>query len=303
MSLIRQGWDVSERGLAGAPPLRVVTGAEAHVSLLKALRIAGLGSSAIERVATDDCGRVVPDAMPETDDLTLVLLQAGNVDTGHSDPFAALIPQIHEAGGWVHVDGAFGLWAAASPSRSHLVAGVADADSWATDAHKFLNAPYDSGVAICARPEDLRRAMTIDAAYLETTAERAPMHLGLQMSQRARAVESWAIIAARGRTGIAELVETACVRAAHFAHLLGSAGADILAPVVLNQVLVAFGDDVTTDAVITAVQEDGTCWAGGTTWQGRRAMRISVSDRATSADDVAASAAAIVRCWDSVTAR
>jgi glutamate/tyrosine decarboxylase-like PLP-dependent enzyme len=299
--LRRHGWDVGTLGMAGAPALRVVAGAEAHVSLLKALRVAGLGTDAIEWVATDEAGRMRPDATPNVDELTLVLLQAGNVNTGHSDPFAKLIPRMHQAGAWVHVDGAFGLWAAASPRYRPLVAGVELADSWATDAHKFLNAPYDSGIAIVARPGDLRRAMAIDAAYLVTNSERALMHLGLQMSQRARAVETWALIASLGRSGIAELVDRACDRAAQFAAALQAGGAEILAPVVLNQLLVAFGDDTITDAVIRAVQADGTCWAGGTTWQGRRAMRISVSDSATTQRDVELSSDAVLRCWRSQT--
>jgi glutamate/tyrosine decarboxylase-like PLP-dependent enzyme len=298
--LHRAGWDTLTRGLAQAPPLRVVTSAEVHVSALKALHMAGIGTDAITYVPTDEAGRIRAEAFPDVDDRTVVLLQAGNVNTGHSDPFAELIPRAKAAGAWVHIDGAFGLWAAASERRSALVAGVEQADSWATDAHKWLNAPYDSGIAICAREEDLRRSFASDAAYLRGDSGRVLMHLGIQMSQRARGVEAWAIIASRGRSGIAEIVDTCCDLAMEFASLLEAGGARILAPVALNQALVHFDDDATTDAVIAAVQRDGTCWAGGTTWQGKHAMRLSVSDVATTPDDVAESARAILRCWNDV---
>jgi glutamate/tyrosine decarboxylase-like PLP-dependent enzyme len=298
--LHRAGWDTRTKGLTNAPPLRVVTGAEVHVSALKALQMAGIGTDAVTFVQTDDAGRVRAEQFPDVDDRTIVLLQAGNVNTGHSDPFAELIPRARAAGAWVHVDGAFGLWAAASPRLRSLVAGVESADSWATDAHKWLNAPYDSGIAICAREEDLRRSFAADAAYLLGEPGRVLMHLGVQMSQRARGVEAWAIIAARGRSGIAEIVDNCCDRAQEFASLLEAEGAQILAPVALNQVLVHFSGDATTDAVIAAVQRDGTCWAGGTTWQGRRAMRLSVSDVATTPEDIAVSARAILRCWKQV---
>ena len=294
--LHRLGWDVAERGLAGGPPLRVVTGAEAHTSVLKALRMAGIGRAAVTFVPTDGCGRVRPAAFPAVDDRTLVVLQAGNVDTGHSDPFAELLGRVREAGAWAHVDGAFGLWAAAAPDRRQLVAGVEEADSWATDGHKWLNAGYDSGIAVCARGEDLTRAFATDAAYLPSEDDRAPMHLSVQMSQRARGVEVWAVYASRGRRGIADLVEGCCRHAARLAALLADGGAEVLAPVVLNQALVAFGDDATTDAVIAALQVEGTTWAGPTTWHGRRALRLSVSDAATTDDDVDRVAAAVLRC-------
>jgi glutamate/tyrosine decarboxylase-like PLP-dependent enzyme len=297
--LDRAGWSVDQRGLGGAPPLRVVASAEIHASVNKALRAAGIGRDAVVLAPTDTAGRVVAEEFPAVDDRTLVLLQAGNVNTGHSDPFAAIIPAARARGAWVHVDGAFGLWAAASLAQRHLVAGVELADSWATDAHKWLNAPYDSGLAICRNPADLRRAMAFDAAYAASGAERALTHLGLQMSQRARGVETWAILATHGRAGIADLVDRLCEHAQHMAVLLGQAGADVLVATALNQVLVRFDDDTTTDAVIAAVQADRTCWTGGTAWQGRRAMRISICDAATTGDDIATSAAAILRCWHS----
>ncbi|HET6504824.1 MAG TPA: pyridoxal-dependent decarboxylase [Amycolatopsis sp.] len=295
--LHRAGWDVERRGLAGAPRLRVIASAEIHASVAKALRAAGFGTDDVIPAPTDECGRVLAEEFPAVDDRTLVLLQAGNVNTGHSDPFRRLIPTVRAHGGWVHVDGAFGLWAAASAAQRHLVDGVELADSWATDGHKWLNAPYDSGIAICRDPADLRRAMAFHADYFTTDAERATAHLGLQMSQRARGVEIWAILASRGRQGVAELVDRLCAHAEHMAGLLDKAGARILVPPALNQVLVRFDDDETTDAVIAAVQADRTCWAGGTSWHGDRAMRISISDAATTGDDITASAEAIIRCW------
>jgi glutamate/tyrosine decarboxylase-like PLP-dependent enzyme len=295
--LARRGWSVDEQGLTGAPPLRVVTSGEIHISVTKALRAAGIGRAAVMRIPTDAYGRARVDACPPVDASTLVLLQAGNVNTGHSDPFDELIPRLRDAGAWVHVDGAFGLWAAASPSQRHLVAGVELADSWATDAHKWLNAPYDAGLAIIRDAADLRRAMAFDAAYLQTQDDRPLAHLGLQMSQRARGIETWAIIAAHGRAGIAALIDQACVHARQMSELLAAAGVTVLVPTALNQVLVRFGDDATTDAVIQAVQADRTCWVGGTTWQGKRAMRISVCDHATTTRDIEVSADAIVRCW------
>jgi glutamate/tyrosine decarboxylase-like PLP-dependent enzyme len=298
--LARLGWDVDRRGLAGSPPLRVVTGAEAHTSVLKALRMAGIGRDAVTRVPTDDCGRLRAAQLLDVDDRTLVVLQAGNVDTGHSDPFAEVVGRARDQGAWVHVDGAFGLWAAASPALRHLVAGVEGADSWGTDAHKWLNAPYDSGIAICAQGEDLRRAFSTSAAYLASAGEREPLHLSVQMSQRARGVEAWAVLASRGRRGMAELVERNCRQAARLVRALAAGGAQVLAPVALNQALVHFGDDATTDAVIATLQREGTCWAGATTWHGRRAVRLSVSDAATTDDHIDRAAEAILASWKAV---
>jgi glutamate/tyrosine decarboxylase-like PLP-dependent enzyme len=298
--LARLGWDTGERGLLGAPALSVVTSAEIHASVHKALRAAGIGRDSVTLVATDRTGAVDASAFPPVDDRTLVVLQAGNVNTGHSDPFSELIPAARAAGAWVHVDGAFGMWLRTAPARRHLVEGFELADSWATDAHKWLNVPYDCGIAICADGANLRRALAVDAAYLADGGERALMQLGLQMSQRARGIETWAALRSQGRSGIADLVERCCALATRFAGLLGEQGVQILAPVVANQVLAHFSDDATTDAVIAAVQDDGTCWAGGTTWQGKRAMRISVSDRVTTADDVDRSAAAMLSCWAQV---
>jgi len=292
--LARAGWDLDRDGMFGAPPINVVMSEEIHIAVRRAVRVAGIGAAQIRTIPTDECGRARADALGPLDDMTLVLLQAGNVNTGHCDPFAAIIPAVHTAGGWVHVDGAFGLWAGAAPTLAHHVVGVEHADSWATDAHKWLNATYDSAVAMCARGDDLRRAMSIAAAYVASDDDRPLMQLGLQMSQRARAVEVWAILAAKGRAGLAEMIEGPSRLAALLADRLTTAGVELLAPVALNQALVAFGDDETTDAVLAAVQAEGTAWAGGTSWKGRRAMRLSVSDTSTTIDDIERTAAAII---------
>jgi glutamate/tyrosine decarboxylase-like PLP-dependent enzyme len=287
--------------MSGAPAISVVTGDEAHASAWKALQLAGFGSEQVIRVPTDDCGRIRADAWPETDGPTLVILQAGNVNTGHSDPFEEIIPRLDRGRTWVHVDGAFGLWAQVAPERRHTVAGVERADSWATDAHKWLNAPYDCGVVICADREALSRSMTMSAAYVASSAERIPMNLGIQMSQAARAVPVWAILATLGRQGLAALVEHTCALAERMASRLAAGGVEILAPVALNQVLASFGNDATTDSVIAAVQRDGVCWMGGTVWQGNHAMRISVSDSSTTEHDIDVSADAVLRAWNGLT--
>jgi glutamate/tyrosine decarboxylase-like PLP-dependent enzyme len=293
--LLKAGWNVEEDGLIGAPPIRVVAGDEVHASLIKALSLLGLGRSRVERVAVDDWGRMRADALPDLSGATIVCIQAGNVNTGAFDPAREICAAAREAGAWVHVDGAFGLWASASPRLAHLTAGIAEADSWATDAHKWLNAPYDSGIVFVREAEHLRAAMTVGAAYLIAGAEREPSQYTPDMSRRARGVEIWAALRSLGRTGLADLIERNCRHAARFAEGLRAAGYEILNDVTLNQTLVSFGDDETTRRVIEAVQTDGTCWLGGTVWQERAAMRISVSSWATTEDDVERSLDAIIR--------
>ena len=293
--LERAGWDVESDGLFGAPPLDVVVGEEAHPTLIKALGMLGLGRKRVTVVPVDAQGRMRADALPSLSDRTVVCIQAGNVNTGAMDPAEEICAVAREAGAWVHVDGAFGIWAAAAPERSHLVAGVAEADSWATDAHKWLNVPYDSGVAFVRNSEHLRAAMTITASYLLVSERREPAHYTPELSRRARGVEVWAALRSLGRAGLAELIERTCVYAARFADGLREAGYEIRNDVVLNQVLVSFGDDETTSRVIEGIQADGTCWCGGTVWQGRAAMRISVCSWATTAEDVERSLAAMLR--------
>ena len=291
----RRGWDVETQGLFGAPPIRVVVGDEVHVSVLKALMLLGLGRDRVVRVPVDGQGRMRADQLPSLDDHTIVCLQAGNVNTGAFDPAADIVPQARAAGAWVHVDGAFGLWAAACPPRAHLVGGFAGADSWAIDAHKWLNVPYDSGIAFVREPAHLKGAMAVNAPYLVIGETREPNHYVPDFSRRARGVEVWAALRSLGRRGAADLIERTCRHATRFADGLRAAGYDILNDVVINQVLVTFGDDETTRRVVAAIQADGTCWAGTTVWQGRTAMRISVSSWATTDEDVERSLAAMIR--------
>jgi glutamate/tyrosine decarboxylase-like PLP-dependent enzyme len=293
--LAQAGWNVEEQGLFGAPPVTVVVGDEVHVSALKALSLLGFGRSRVIRVPVDDQGRMRADALPELEGPAIVCLQAGNVNSGAFDPAAEVCQAAHAAGAWVHVDGAFGLWAAAAPDRAHLARGLADADSWATDAHKWLNVPYDSGIAFCRNPEHLRAAMSMTAAYLPTQEQREPGQYTPEASRRARGVEIWAALRSLGRQGVADLIERNCRQAVRFAEGLRAAGYEILNEVALNQVLVSFGDDATTRQVIAGIQEEGTCWCGGTTWHGRAAMRISVSSWATTDHDVELSLATMIR--------
>lgn len=294
--LQRTGWDVAGRGLYGAPEVRVVVGEEVHVSLLKALNLLGFGSGRVERVPVDAQGRMQPGALPPLDELTILCLQAGNVNSGTFDPAAEILPRAQAAGAWVHVDGAFGLWALASPVLAHLAAGVAEADSIGTDAHKWLNVPYDSGIIFCRRPEALIGAMAPGpAAYLDMMAspQREPDSYTPEMSRRARGIEIWAALRSLGKRGLAELVERNCRLARRFAEGLQAAGFDVRNEVVLNQVVVAFGDAERTLEVIRRVQAGGVMWAGSTVWHGVTAMRISVSNWATGEQDVDASLAAI----------
>jgi glutamate/tyrosine decarboxylase-like PLP-dependent enzyme len=293
--LANEGWDVEARGLFGAPELTVVVGAEAHVSVFKALAMLGLGRERVVVVPVDGQGRMRAGALPRLPPRTIVCLQAGNVNTGAFDPAAELVPRAHEAAAWVHVDGAFGLWARASSELAALAAGFDAADSWATDAHKWLNVPYDSGLALVRHEDALRAAMGMTAAYLPQGARRDPADFTPELSRRARGVEVWAAIRALGRVGLADLVERCCRHARTFADGLRAAGHRVLNDVVLNQVLVSFGDADRTRRVIAALQADGTCWCGPTVWQGETAMRISVSSWATTEQDVERSLEAMRR--------
>ena len=289
------GWDVEARGLAGAPPVSVVAGAEAHASLLKALALLGLGRETVVRVPADGQGRMRAEALPTLSGPAILCLQAGNVNTGAFDPATEVIAAARAAGAWVHVDGAFGLWAAAAPERAHLTAGFEGADSWALDAHKWLNVPYDCGIALVRRPEALAAAMSMDAAYFMKDGQRDPFDFTPEASRRMRGIEVWAALKSLGRKGLAALVERNCRQAARFAGGLGKAGFEILNEVVLNQVLVSFGAPEVTQRVIAGLQAEGTCWCGGTVWQGRPAMRISVSSWATRDRDVERSLEAMIR--------
>jgi glutamate/tyrosine decarboxylase-like PLP-dependent enzyme len=300
--LKRSGWNVEDDGLFGAPPLTVVVGAEVHVSLLKALSMLGLGRTRVITVPADEQGRMKSADLPGLNERTIVCMQAGNVNTGAFDPVAEICARAHQVGAWVHVDGAFGLWAATAPPHAHLMKGVCEADSWGTDCHKWLNVPYDCGVAFVRDAESLRDAMIVSAAYLHTGNKREPAHYSPEASRRARGVEVWAAIRSLGRGGLAELIERNCRLAKRFAEGLRQSGFAVLNDVVLNQVLVSFGSPETTRRVIAEVQSEGTCWCGGTEWHGHAAMRISVSSWATTEKDVDASLAAIVRIAGGVSA-
>ena len=300
------GWDVEQRGLAGGPPVRVVANGERHATIDRSLRLLGLGADVIEPVATDDQGAIdvadlarVLAAGPTGP--TIVCLQAGNVNSGAFDDLAAASAVAHDHGAWVHVDGAFGLWAAASPATRHLTAGVEAADSWAVDGHKWLNVPYDSGYAFCAHPAAHLAAMSFTAAYLTGHGEggfRAPSDYVPESSRRARGFATYAGLRELGRSGVADLVDRCCALARRFADRLGAVdGVTIANDVVLNQVLVGFGRDHRTDRVVDEVQRSGVCWLGATTWHGQRLMRISVSNWRTTAEDVDRSVDAIVAAY------
>ena len=293
--LARAGWNVEADGLFGAPPITVIVGNEAHPTLIKALGMLGLGRNRVVRVPVDGQGRMRAEALPQISGPTIVCAQVGNVNTGACDDVAA-VRERAGADAWIHVDGAFGLWARAAPTRAHLVSRLELADSWATDAHKWLNVPYDSGLAFARDADALRAAMAITAEYLPTTSEwRNPSDYTPELSRRARGVPIWAALRALGRSGVADLIERTCRHARRFAEALSAAGFEILNEVALNQVMVAFGDAERTQRVIAALQVEGTCWCGITVWQGRTAMRISVSSWATTDADVERSIDAIQR--------
>jgi glutamate/tyrosine decarboxylase-like PLP-dependent enzyme len=288
--LERAGWDAVRDGLIGAPPVTVVAGEEAHATVFTALRLIGLGMDTARLVPVDAQGAIDPDALA-LDGPAIVCAQAGNVNSGAFDPLDRIADACAEAGAWLHVDGAFGLWAAASPARKHLTAGAERADSWATDAHKWLNVPYDSGLAIVKDRAAHQRAMGVSAAYLVDSGHRDNYEYTPEASRRARGFAIYAALRQLGRRGLAELIDRTCEHAALFARLLRDGGAEILNDVVLNQVLVACEPDA-----IARVQADGTCWAGGTVWHGRPAMRVSVSGWPTTTADIERSAAAVLSC-------
>ena len=292
--LRRQGWDVNAKGLFGAPPIRVVIGAEAHSTVFKALALLGLGRERVELVPVDGQGRMQAGALPALDQHTLVFTQAGNVNTGSFDPFDEICDRAAEAGSWVHVDGAFGLWAAASPRLRHLVKGAARADSWSVDAHKTLNAPYDCGILLCRHSEATVMAMQNTGAYIVYSEKRDGMLYTPEMSRRGRGIELWATLKTLGRRGTAELVEELCDRARQASGLLRHEGFRILNEAVFNQVLVACDTGEHTLATLQRLQASGECWCGGTSWQGQTAIRLSVCSWASTPEDIDRTVAAFV---------
>jgi len=299
--LARSDWNVEADGLFGAPPVTVVVSEESHPTLFKSLGMLGFGRSRVVKVAVDRQGRMRADALPPISGPTIICTQAGNVNTGSFDPIGDICDIAHRSGAWVHVDGAFGLWAAASPVLRHLTEGVEIADSWATDGHKWLNVPYDSGIALVCDPHPLKAAMAITAEYLPTsTTHRNPSDFTPELSRRARGVEIWAALRHLGRRGVADMIERCCRHARRFAEGFNSSGYRVLNNVVLNQVLVSFGNPEKTQKVIADIQQDGTCYCGGTVWQGQEAMRISVSSWATTEEDVEKSLTAMLRIADNI---
>jgi len=305
--LLREGWDVESQGLNGAPEVHVVGGGEAHITISIALQMLGLGAERMKRAAADEQGRMRSDALREAlatcHGPTIVCAQAGNVNTGAFDPLDEIADIVAERPGtWLHVDGAFGLWAAASPGLRHLVRGVERADSWATDAHKSLNVPYDSGIVAVSDPAVHRAAMMMNAAYLVQREgdQRDPSDWVPEFSRRGRGLAIYAALRSLGRDGVSELIERSFQLARRMAQGLSAApGVEVLNEVALNQVLVRFGDDdALTRDVVRRVQEDGTCWLSGSVWQGRAVMRISVSNWSTRETDADISTGAILRCWE-----
>jgi glutamate/tyrosine decarboxylase-like PLP-dependent enzyme len=295
-ALLRQeGWNVERDGLFGAPPVTVMVGDEVHVSVLKALSLLGFGRERVVRVPVDDQGRMQADRLPDLSGLVIICAQAGHVATGAFDPIDDICTRAQEKDAWVHVDGAFGMWAAAAPERTHLLPGLSQADSWATDAHKWLNVPYDSGLVFVHQEQHLRAAMAVTANYLIPSKGREPDAYVPEMSRRARGIEIWAALKSLGREGLADMIERSCQQAAFFADGLRRAGYQVLNDVQLNQVLVSFGDDLITQKVIQGLQEGGLCWCGGTIHQGRIAMRVSLSSWATTDQDCQQSLAAMLK--------
>jgi glutamate/tyrosine decarboxylase-like PLP-dependent enzyme len=299
--LANAGWDVEEQGLTGAPQVTVLVGEEAHSTLFKSLGLLGFGRATLKRIPVDGQGRLRSDQLPPLHGPTILCMQAGNINTGAFDPIGEVCDRVKGSGAWVHVDGAFGLWARASRQLASLIAGMEKADSWATDAHKWLNVPYDSGLAFVRDAAALRAAMSITAAYLPAdSGRRSPSDYTPELSRRARGVDVWAALRCLGREGVEAMIDRSCRHARRFAEGLSAAGFQILNEVPLNQVLVSFGSAQFTQRVIARVQQDGSCWCGVTIWQGQTAMRISVCSWATSDEDVEMSLIAIVRAASEV---
>jgi glutamate/tyrosine decarboxylase-like PLP-dependent enzyme len=291
--LEQKGWNFDEDGLRGAPRVRVVVPETVHITVVKALRILGFGTRHLVRAPVDENGRVDPERLPPLDDRTILCLQAGEVNTGEFDPFEPLVAAARNAGAWVHVDGAFGLWARASQETRHLTAGIDGADSWTTDGHKWLNTPYDGALAICRDADALAAAMNSDAAYSSASVD-SQKNLGLEFSRRARGLPIWAVLRTLGRRGVADLVERHCRQARRLADGLRDAGFEVLNRVCLNQVLVRLETDAATQAIQTAAQQTGRIWFGLTVWQGRPAFRLSVSSWRTRDEDVDEAVAVLV---------
>jgi glutamate/tyrosine decarboxylase-like PLP-dependent enzyme len=296
--LRRQNWDVHEKGLFGAPPLRVVLGEQAHSSVIKALSILGIGKEQLHWAEVDGAGRIIPEKLQSLDENTLLIIQAGNVNGGAFDPMGPLCQAARRAGAWVHVDGAFGLWAAASEEKRALIAGFEGADSWSADAHKTLNAPYDSGIVLVRDRAALVRAMQATGSYIQYSENRDAMLYTMEMSRRARSIELWATMKYLGRSGVGALVDELCENARYFAQRLAERGFIIENDVVFNQVLVRCETDEATNAMLKRIQAGGVLWCGGAMWKGRSVIRLSVSSWRTNHEDVDACVEEFVRARD-----
>jgi glutamate/tyrosine decarboxylase-like PLP-dependent enzyme len=297
------GWDVEANGLIGAPNVTIIVSDEAHPTLTKSLGLLGFGRKRVKRVPVDDQGRIVVSQLPAVEGPTIICTQAGNVNSGAFDPIGEICDVARPQGAWVHVDGAFGLWAAASRKHRGQTDGLNKADSWATDAHKGLNVPYDSGIAFVRNPHDLKSAMSVTAEYLVTDSpHRNPSDFTPELSRRARGIDVWAALRTLGRRGLEAMIDRSCSQASRFADGFRDAGYEILNDVAFNQVLVSFGDEALTRRIIDEIQRDGTCWCGVTVWQGHTAMRISVSNWSTSDADVEQSLEAMLRIARAVAA-
>ena len=292
--LRRRGWDVTRNGMYGAPRLRVIVGTDAHAAVHKSISMLGLGSDSVELVLSDDQGRMRPNQMPRLDEGALVVAQAGNVNSGAIDPVGAICERAHAAGSWVHVDGAFGLWARVVPSMREICDGIENADSWSVDAHKTLNVPYDSGMILCRHREALMNAFKASASYFQWSEHRDGMNFRPSMSSRARAIELWAVLKTLGRAGVQRLVEQLCENAREFARLLAEQNFQIHNDVVFNQVLVSCENDALTKATLNKIQASGECWCGGSSWRGKSVIRISVCDWATTQKEIERSVRAFV---------
>jgi len=292
--LRRRGWDVTRQGLYGAPRLRVIVGTDAHAAVHKSISMLGLGSDSIELVSSDDQGRMRPDQMPKLDEGALVIAQAGNVNSGAIDPVGAICERAHAAGSWVHVDGAFGLWARVVPSMREICDGIENADSWSVDAHKTLNVPYDSGMILCRHREALMNAFKASASYFQWSEHRDGMNFRPSMSSRARAIELWAVLKTLGREGVQRLVEQLCENAREFARLLAEQDFQIHNDVVFNQVLVSCENNALTKATLNKIQTSGECWCGGSSWRSKSVIRISVCDWATTQKEIERSVRAFI---------
>lgn len=292
--LLRRGWDIRENGLFGAPPIRVVLGEQAHSSVAKALKLLGIGQRQLLWAPVDGEGRILPDELPALDENTLLIVQAGNVNGGAFDPMGELCGIARRAGAWVHVDGAFGLWAAASKEKRALIAGFEAADSWSADAHKTLNVPYDCGIVLCRDREVLARAMRASGSYIPYGAGRDAMLYAPEMSRRARGAELWATLKTLGRDGVGALVDALCHTAREFARGLTENGFIVMNEVAFNQIVVRCETDEETSGTLRRIQQGGVLWCGGTTWKGRSAIRVSVSCWRTTEEDAAACVRAFV---------